>query len=527
MTRHHLLLSTISMALLSIAAASAGTASELPGYDARLILEKHLFSGGSERRVRGQWGTLEVPENWNDALSRRIQLPFGRLPARGAGAAVPTFFIAGGPGASGLGSIAANGKLLMPLRDFGDVIIVEQRGTGFSRPRLDCAEHWNLSLEAPLERSRLIGVARDRFAACRREWEREGVDLAGYNTVAFARDIVAVADALGHARFRVVAFSYGTQIAWELLRAHPERLVGAALLGVMGPADALRDPRDHDEILRRAAALLERDEAAAHYPGLLALTELGIARLRVEPITVTLPGTGGEPPSEFVFDEFAFRRQMVVRLGMREELAILPRFITALLSGGDEAWLEAELRRRLSGLRAMRQGPIAWRSAAQHYSTVCAGADPTPRNDAPPGSVLGHTFHLALPEACDAWGVPSLGTAFRRPHRSDVPVLMISGDLDTRTPMAQAERLLPFLSNADHVVMRNAGHDDVLEVCDPALERIVAFFGGRPVDTTEIVLPPVRFDLPVTTTADCETRPCRRDTTTAGHAARAAPVRRP
>ena len=41
--------------------------------------------------------------------------------------------------------------------------MVEQRGTGFSRPRLDCAQSWNLSMDAPLERTSLIDVARDRY----------------------------------------------------------------------------------------------------------------------------------------------------------------------------------------------------------------------------------------------------------------------------------------------------------------------------------------------------------------------------
>ena len=75
--------------------------------------------------------------------------------------------------------------------------------------------------------------------------------------------------------------------------------------------------------------------------------------------------------------------------------------------------------------------------------------------------------------------------------------------------MRQAERLLPMLPNAEHIVMRNAGHADVLEVCDAALERILAFLDGRPLDTSEIVLPPIHFDVPATLTADCERRSCR------------------
>jgi pimeloyl-ACP methyl ester carboxylesterase len=420
----------------------------------------------------------------------------------------PIFFIAGGPGASSIGSFAGNAEWLLPLRQFGDVVLVEQRGTGFSRPRLDCAERWDFPLAAPLKRSQLIESARQRFTACRRAWQAEGVDLAGYNTVAYAQDIVAVADALGYRRFAVIAFSYGSQIALELLRSHSSRLSRAVLLGVMGPSDSLRNPLDHDAVLARAAALLSKDAAAAVYPDLVSSTAAVIAMLRRHPIQVSIAeGEGGEP-TEFVFDELAYRRQMVTRLGIRRELANLPRFNHALLSGEDREWMRSQLLNRFRGLVWMRKGPLAMRSAAQHYATVCAAADPTPRGDAPPDCVLGHTFHPALPEACDAWQVPNLGDAFRKPPRSDVPVLMFSADLDTKTPMAQAQRLLPHLSNARHVVLTNAGHDDLLDMGDEVRARVHAFFAGDVVSASPISLAPIHFSMPSDHEPPCGRKNC-------------------
>ncbi len=473
-----------------------------------LSIKRHFFVLNGLRRVPGQWGELSVPENRNDPRSRQINVTFGRLPGTGRTVGEPIFFIAGGPGASSIGSFAGNAEWLLPLRQFGDVVLVEQRGTGFSRPRLDCAERWDFPITAPLKRSQLIDSARQRFTACRRAWQAEGVDLAGYNTVAYAQDIVAVADALGYRRFAVIAFSYGSQIALELLRSHSARLSRAVLLGVMGPSDSLRNPLDHDAVLTRAAALLGEDAAAAVYPDLVASTAEVIAKLRRQPLQVSITeGEGGEA-IEFVFDELAYRRQMVTRLGIRRELAILPRFNHALLSGEDRQWMESELLNRFRGLLWMRKGPLAMRSAAQHYATVCAAADPTPRSDVPPNCVLGYTFHPALPEACDAWQVPNLGDAFREPPRSDVPVLMFSADLDTKTPMAQAQRLLPHLSNARHVVLTNAGHDDLLEMDDEVRARVRAFFAGEAVSASPINLDPIHFSMPSDHEPPCGRKNC-------------------
>ena len=183
-----------------------------------------------------------------------------------------------------------------------------------------------LPITAPLRRDQLIESARQRFAACRRAWQSEGVDLAGYNTVAYAQDIIAVADSLGYRRFAVVAFSYGSQIALELLRSHSDRLSRAVLLGVMGTSDSLRNPMDHDAVLGRAAQLLREDAASSAYPDLVSSTAEAIAMLRSAPVEVSIVNPEGGASVDFVFDELAYRRQMVTRLGIRGQLAILPRF---------------------------------------------------------------------------------------------------------------------------------------------------------------------------------------------------------
>ena len=70
---------------------------------------------------------------------------------------------------------------------------------------------------------------------------------------------------------------------------------------------------------------------------------------------------------------------------------------------------------------------------------------------------------------------------------------MFSADLDTRTPMEQAQRLLPYLKNARHVVLRRAGHADLLNLEKPVCDRILAFFEGQPVDLTSIAMSPIDF----------------------------------
>ncbi|MGY1424807.1 alpha/beta hydrolase [Lysobacter sp. A289] len=55
-----------------------------------------------------------------------------------------------------------------------------------------------------------------------------------------------------------------------------------------------------------------------------------------------------------------------------------------------------------------------------------------------------------------------LGEAFRAPLQSDVPALFISGTLDGRTPPGNAKALMPGFSDAAHLLVHGASHDDEL-----------------------------------------------------------------
>ena len=67
-------------------------------------------------------------------------------------------------------------------------------------------------------------------------------------------------------------------------------VAGDGLAG--GRSEQTRDPRDHDAVLGRAAALLSQDEAGADYPDLVIMTGEAIARLKAAPIEVEGTGLG-------------------------------------------------------------------------------------------------------------------------------------------------------------------------------------------------------------------------------------------
>lgn len=73
-------------------------------------------------------------------------------------------------------------------------------------------------------------------------------------------------------------------------------------------------------------------------------------------------------------------------------------------------------------------------------------------------SLLGNAINFPLMHLGDAWGNPDLGDAFRAPVRSDVPVLVLAGELDPRTPVENGREIVKHLSNGKLVVLPGAGH---------------------------------------------------------------------
>ena len=180
--------------------------------------------------LAAQCGEIAVPENRDAPGGRTITIAVAVLPANTLNPrADPLFILAGGPGQSAT-SIAPFAVQLTDVRKDRDIVLVDQRGTGRSSP-LDCAAFapddtpdTTLALD-PLPKAK----------ACAAELAGKGIDLAQYTTAAFIADLEAVRAALGYRRINLWGGSYGTRVALEYMRRHPQRIRGAVLDGVAPP----------------------------------------------------------------------------------------------------------------------------------------------------------------------------------------------------------------------------------------------------------------------------------------------------
>lgn len=74
------------------------------------------------------------------------------------------------------------------------------------------------------------------------------------------------------------------------------------------------------------------------------------------------------------------------------------------------------------------------------------------------GTLLGDFRVREQKRACALWPRAQVSPEERRPVRSEVPVLLFSGERDPVTPPSYGERVAALLPNSLHVVTPHSGH---------------------------------------------------------------------
>jgi len=410
--------------------------------------------------VAAQCGRLDVPEDRAQPGGRRIGLFVAVLPANTLSPKEdPLVILAGGPGqaASFLGPFAAR---LAEIRRTRDIVLVDQRGTGRSSP---------LTCEALKPRDddvfALDPVPRAR--ACVAEIAGRGVDLAQYTTTAFVADLDAVREALGYAQWNVWGGSYGTRVAQEYLRRHPQRVRTLILDGVTPPSmivtlDVWRTRADALAAIFRACAA---SAACASAHPVVQGTLAAIARAlgpEGREVEVVDPRTGAAEKMHVTLDVVLAALQPLTYTP--ETATLLPEMLS-LATRGDLAPLFAA-NPALAGRFEEQLNP------ALHFSVTCAEDVPRITADNEEKALAGlptRSIALQTIAVCDVWPRGTMPADFATPVTSDKPVLLLSGGMDPVTPPAYGTLVAKGFANARHVVAPGYGHILSPHACAPRL----------------------------------------------------------
>jgi pimeloyl-ACP methyl ester carboxylesterase/predicted DCC family thiol-disulfide oxidoreductase YuxK len=420
-------------------------------------------------------GTLSVPMNRSRPEGPRVELAFVRLPHQSARPGTPIVFLTGGPGLSAIR--AGTGRLFgwfEELRTQGDVILLDQRGCGESKPSLDCADGVRFPSDRTLTAEEFLQGATAALRRCAQRLSQAGIDLAAFNTNESADDVAALIGALygQQARAGLLGWSYGTHLAMAVLKRHEPIVARVVLAGPEGPDQTYKLPSRIQRQLEALSARVRSDPAwRDRLPDLVAAMRQVLERVAREPVRVRTTTPGGA--ADLVVGRFEVEWIVAESLADPRFLRRLPVWLSRMARGDFSAVVREPLLR--GPYEELRTG---LGDSALRYCMDCASGASAARRERieqeARGALLGRTIDFPFPEVCEAVGSPDLGDDFRAAPRSPVPVLFVTGTLDCRTPAENVAELAPGLPNHRHLVVEDAGHADLL--LPAGVQRAVARF---------------------------------------------------
>lgn len=233
-------------------------------------------------------GYLTVPENRSNPASPTIELAVAILRST-APNPESVIYLEGGPGGSALAGIDGWYGAGNVFRDRYDLILIDQRGTGYSFPSLNCPEA-----------DESDGTPEGDLAAAQACYDRlisEGVDLTAYTTIENAADINDLRIALGLDQVILYGVSYGTRLALEVMENHPEGVSRAIIDAVYPPnvqAYIEQAPNGQRSLNELFAACTADPACNAAFPDLEAVFYQTVDRLNAAPLSIDFQDGSGE-----------------------------------------------------------------------------------------------------------------------------------------------------------------------------------------------------------------------------------------
>ncbi|WP_409331914.1 alpha/beta fold hydrolase [Trujillonella humicola] len=432
-------------------------------------------------------GTLTVPADRADPGSGTVQLAFGVVRTDAEDPADdPLVYLSGGPGQGALEAVAqAFEQLYAPLAGDRELILLDQRGTGLSEPSLACDEYtsWARStLGAGLADEELATQAVEALEECRQRLVDDGVDLTHYDSAASAADLEDLRLALGHEQWNLYGVSYGTRLAQTAVRDFPDG-IRSVVLDAAYPVDADLYAETPGNAVRAMDALFAACAAdpgcAEQHPDLGQRFRDLVARLDAAPAPISVPDlTTGERIDEEL-DGAALAGFLFQSLYSTELLAFLPETIAAAEAGeyGTVALLLGAQVQQLDLIS------IGQQLAVQCQEEVPFGTPEEVARAAAEDPLVRGFFEVSpltgpgIFDLCASWGGQAPDPVENEPVVSDVPALVLAGELDPITPPRWGEDVVAGLAAGTLVRFPSTGHGS-LPSHDCAAEITAAFLAA-------------------------------------------------
>lgn len=444
-------------------------------------------------------GTYAVFENYKTKKGRKINLNIIVVPAvHKTSNQLPIFYFEGGPGLAATKNVSFFGESNNPYRQDHDIVLIDARGTGGSNP-LNC---FQLQYQRGIaDQFNPVNPPEDIYPeaevkACYDSLSKNA-DLTQYTTTNIANDIEEVRLWLGYKKIHLFGLSYGTRLAQEYMRRFPKAVQTVVLQSPTSTGS--RMPLYHAKFAQASLDKLFEDCAKD------SLCKINFPFLKQEFNDLMFIGSKQNFKTFFSFSDSStkqlsipwdiFQTKLRTLMYDPEGLKQIPFIIHQAASGNWKPFLSLYSEKGKYG-DFLAEGLYLCITCSEDVPFIKSKeVIPLTRN-----TFMG-TYRIRQQQlACANWARGFIPNDFLQPVRSNLPVLIISGNYDPVTPVSMARNIAAFLPNSQLVVIPQMSHlfDGLSneECFDKMVMEFITNSGKSKVDTrciTSMQPPPYKF----------------------------------
>jgi pimeloyl-ACP methyl ester carboxylesterase len=410
-------------------------------------------------------GYVTVPELHSQPNGAKVRLAVAifKSPTAAPGA-YPVIRLEGGPGGPSLDNWAryissANFSTFVYNHD---LIMFDQRGTGYSTPSLKCPETLQLqyeTLDKRLSGNQSEQLQLQALQACHDRLVKSGVDLNAFNSIENAADVHDLIQALGYKQAILYGVSYGTRLALTTMRLYPSVIHSVVLDSVYPPQRNRNDlPSDAQRVFN---VLFHGCAIDAHcnasYPNLDQVFYQLIPTLNANPVEFQTTDITSNKTYKVLMAGNDFVFVLFSALYVTQFIPALPQMIYQVRSHNYTV---------LSQIYGAVEFDNTF-SDGMFYSDECSEDwDFLTKNDIT-AAMQGITqqiqpaLHGDLQQeydSCQLWRVQKAPAAQKQPVVSAIPTLILTDEYDPITPPDNGKLVAQTLQNSYYFLFPGLGH---------------------------------------------------------------------
>jgi pimeloyl-ACP methyl ester carboxylesterase len=287
---------------------------------------------------------------------------------------------------------------------------------------------------------------------------------------------------LGYERINLISSSFGTNVTRIYAYRYPDRVFRSVMIAVDTPGATIHEPGVVDDLIRSYADLCAQDSECS---------------ARTDDLAEMMRTVSHNIPDRWLFFPINPGLVKVGTYNFLERTTEAPMIFDTWLAAaeGDPSGMALF---SLLGPNMFANASVWGHNAALRASLGQYDPARDYRDELnPPDSIMGSPASTAAFAEYSAWPANIIPEEYRQVQPSDVETLLVSGNIDSDTPVQFArDELLPSLSNGQHVILSEFGHGEFLALQPEASEQLLtSFYDTGTVDDSLFSYHPVDFNV--------------------------------